>query len=272
VQRTIDEGVRAVLDMLPRANDRRRTPQPISKIALGTNCGGSDGYSGVTANPALGVVSDLLAAHGGASILAETTEIYGAEHLLAARAASPEVAAKLLERIAWWEWYTATFGARIDNNPSHGNKAGGLTTIFEKSLGAVAKAGSSPLVDVVGYAEPVTAAGLTFMDTPGFDPVSVTGIVAGGANVVAFTTGRGSVLGSKPAPTIKIATNTPLYERMEPDMDFDAGTAMTGDSVAEIGRRLFELVLRVASGAPTKSERQNLGDDEFVPWTVGPVL
>jgi altronate hydrolase len=272
IDATIAAGVEWVRKTLPRANECRRTSQSALKIILGTNCGGSDGASGLTANPALGIASDLLVGEGGTSILAETTEIYGAEHLLLRRAADPAVAEKLRERIRWWEWYTSVFGASIDNNPSHGNKEGGLTTIFEKSLGAVAKGGTTPLRAVVGYAEPVKASGLVFMDTPGFDPVSVTGIVAGGANVVVFTTGRGSVLGSKPAPTIKVATNTPMYDRMQSDMDFNAGTALAGVPIESLGRQLFDLILETASGRKTSSERQNMGDDEFVPWTVGPVL
>jgi len=271
-QRTIEAGVRLVEELLPRVNDVRREPIPASEIMLGTNCGGSDGNSGVTANPALGVAADMLVAAGGTVILAETSELYGAEQLLTRRAKSPEVAEKLLERIRWWEWYAGVFGATLDNNPSPGNKAGGLTTIYEKSLGAVAKGGSTALVDVYPYAAEVTARGLVVMDTPGFDPVSVTGIVAGGANMMAFTTGRGSCFGCKPTPSIKIASNTPLYQRMIDDMDLDAGTILTGRQVAEVGREIFSEILAVASGKPTKSEAQNLGDEEFVPWTIGPVL
>ena len=269
---TVAKGIEAVQQLLPEANKVRRTTQPAAKILLGTNCGGSDGNSGVTANPALGIASDLLIALGGTSVIGETTEIYGAEHLLTRRARTPEVAQKLIDRIRWWEWYASIFGAEIDNNPSFGNKEGGLTTIFEKSLGAVAKGGSSALVDVVGYAETVRTPGLVVMDTPGFDPVSVTGIVAGGANVMVFTTGRGSVLGCKPTPTIKVATNTPLYDHMKSDMDFDAGVILAGKPIEVVGRELFEQILAVASGQRTKSEEQGLGDDEFAPWTVGPVL
>jgi altronate hydrolase len=272
ISSTVEAGIRAVNEMLPRANESRRTSEPVSKLILGTNCGGSDGNSGVTANPALGFASDRMVAQGGSVVLGETTEIYGAEHLLTRRAVKPEVAHRLIERIRWWEWYTSILGAQIDNNPSFGNKQGGLTTIFEKSLGAVAKGGSTALVDVVRYAEQVTRPGLTVMDTPGFDPVSVTGMVAGGASVMVFTTGRGSVLGCKPTPTIKVSTNTPLYRHMESDMDFDAGVILSGISVEEVGRALFEKILAVASGERTKSELQGLGDDEFAPWTVGPVL
>ncbi len=212
IAKTVEAGVRAIADLLPRVNDVRRTRLPARHLVLGTNCGGSDGNSGVTANPALGVASDLLVAQGGTSILGETPEIYGAEHLLTRRAVSREVGEKLVERIKWWEWYTGIFGAEINNNPSPGNKEGGLTTIYEKSLGAIAKGGSTALVDVVHYAEPVKAKGFVVMDTPGYDPVSMTGIVAGGANVCVFTTGRGSVFGCKPAPSIKVATNSPLYQ------------------------------------------------------------
>ncbi|HXD84966.1 MAG TPA: altronate dehydratase family protein, partial [Urbifossiella sp.] len=222
IGKTVEAGVKAVADVLPRVNDIRRTPISAKHITLGTNCGGSDGNSGVTANPALGVASDLIIQQGGTSILGETPEIYGAEHILTRRAVSKAVGEKLVERIKWWEWYAGLFGAEINNNPSPGNKEGGLTTIYEKSLGAIAKAGSTAMVDVYQYAEPVTAKGFVVMDTPGYDPVSMTGIVAGGANVCVFTTGRGSVFGCKPAPSIKVATNTPLFEHMNGDMDIDA--------------------------------------------------
>ncbi|QDU96699.1 UxaA family hydrolase [Lignipirellula cremea] len=269
---TVEAGIRALAELLPAANDVRRVPIPASEIILGTECGGSDGNSGITANPAVGVAADLIVACGGVSILAETSEIYGAEHLLTRRAVTPEVADKLLERIEWWKWYAGIYGGELDNNPSVGNKEGGLTTIAEKSLGAVAKAGSTALVDVYHYAEPVTAKGLVVMDTPGFDPPSVTGMVAGGANVVLFTTGRGSCFGCKPTPTIKIASNTPMYERMQDDMDINAGEVLDGRTVQEVGHDIFEKILAVASGEKTKSEQLGLGDEEFVPWTVGPVL
>jgi altronate hydrolase len=272
IGKSVEAGVRAVREILPRANDVRRTRQPVSRILLGTNCGGSDGNSGITANPALGIASDFIVAQGGTSILAETPEIYGAEHLLTRRAVTPAVGEKLIERIKWWEWYTAIFGAEINNNPSPGNKAGGLTTIYEKSLGAVAKGGSTALTAVYEYAEPVTAKGLVVMDTPGLDPVSVTGIVAGGANVVVFTTGRGSVFGCKPTPSIKVATNTPMYEHMIDDMDVDAGIVLTGTPVEVVGRQIFETILAVANGQRTKSELHGAGEEEFAPWIVGPVL
>jgi len=270
--KTVAAGVRKVQELLPRVNDVRREVIPASEIVLGTNCGGSDGNSGITANPALGVAADMVVACGGTAILAETTEIYGAEHLLTRRAKSVAVADKLLERIAWWKWYTSVFGVDIDNNPSVGNKQGGLTTIAEKSLGAVAKGGSTALVDVLQYAEPVRARGLVVMDTPGYDPASVTGLVAGGANIVVFTTGRGSCFACKPAPTLKVATNTPMYQRMLDDMDIDAGVILDGTPVPEVGQQIFEEILAVASGRKTKSEQQGLGDEEFVPWTVGPTL
>ena len=230
------------------------------------------GNSGVTANPALGVAADRLVASGGTAILGETTEIYGAEHLLTRRARTIEVADKLLERIEWWKWYVGVFGAEIDNNPSVGNKAGGLTTITEKSLGAVAKGGTSTLEHVYEYAEQVTESGFVIMDTPGYDPASVTGMVAGGANVVVFTTGRGSCFGCKPSPSIKLATNTPMFDRMEADMDLNAGTVLQGESLDSVGERIFDMILRVASGEPTKSEAQGIGDEEFLPWIVGPTL
>src|SRR5947207_8951799 len=248
IAKTVDAGVRTIAELLPQVNDVRRTKLPAGKLILGTNCGGSDGNSGVTANPALGVASDLLVAQGGTSIIGETPEIYGAEHLLTRRAVSRPVGEKLVERIKWWEWYTGIFGAEINNNPSPGNKEGGLTTIYEKSLGAIAKGGSTALMDVVHYAEPVKAKGFVVMDTPGYDPVSMTGIVAGGANVLVFTTGRGSVFGCKPAPSIKIATNTPMYEHMIDDMDVNAGVILGGTPVEVVGRQIFEEVLAVASG------------------------
>ena len=272
ITRTIEAAVRAVHELMPEANAWRRSEQPASRICLAMECGGSDGNSGVTANPALGVAADLVIAQGGSAVLGETTEIYGAEHLLTRRAVTREVGQKLVDRIKWWEWYTGVFGARIDNNPSPGNKAGGLTTIYEKSLGALAKAGSTPLVDVVAYAAPVTSPGLVFMDTPGYDPPCTTGLVASGANVLVFTTGRGSVLGLKPTPCIKLATNTPMYDRMSDDMDMNAGTILEGEPVESVGRRLFELILEVASGTTTRSEQQEVGEEEFAPWTIGPTL
>ena len=272
IGKTVEAGVQAVAEMLPRVNDVRRTQISAKHLILGTNCGGSDGNSGVTANPALGVASDMMVQQGGTSILGETTEIYGAEHILTRRAVSKEVGEKLVERIKWWEWYTSMFGAEINNNPSPGNKEGGLTTIYEKSLGAIAKAGGTAMVDVYRYAEPVTAKGFVVMDTPGYDPVSMTGIVAGGANVCVFTTGRGSVFGCKPAPCVKVATNTPLYKHMIGDMDIDAGKILDGVPVETVGREIFEKVLSVASGEQTKSELNGVGEEEFAPWSIGPTL
>ncbi len=272
IAKTVEAGVRAVAELLPRANDLRRVSLPAKHLILGTNCGGSDGNSGITANPALGVASDLIVQQGGTTILGETPEIYGAEHILTRRAISRAVGEKLVERIRWWEWYTSLFGAEINNNPSPGNKEGGLTTIYEKSLGAIAKAGRTALMEVYKYAEPVTAKGFVVMDTPGYDPVSMTGIVAGGANVCVFTTGRGSVFGCKPAPCIKVATNTPLYEHMIDDMDINAGKILDGVPVEEVGREIFEKILAVASGEKTKSELQGVGEEEFAPWSIGPTL
>jgi altronate hydrolase len=239
---------------------------------LATNCGGSDGNSGITANPALGWAVDELVRYGGTGVLAETPEIYGAEHLLTRRAASRDVGEKLIERIRWWEEHAAKFGAHIDNNPSVGNKKGGLTTIYEKSLGAIAKGGHSALRAVYEYSEPVTERGLVVMDTPGYDPASVTGIIAGGANIVVFTTGRGSCFGCKPVPTIKVATNTPMFERMREDMDINAGRILEGATLEEVGQEIFEMMISVASGERTKSESQGIGDEEFCPWTYGPVF
>ena len=236
-------------------------------------CGGSDGYSGVSANPALGAASDILVRHGGTVILSETPETYGAEHLLTRRAVSREVGEKLVALMRWWEDYTERNNAEMDSNPSPGNKAGGLTTILEKSLGAMAKAGSTNLVDVVGYAEAVTKKGFVFMDTPGFDPVAATGQVAGGANLVAFTTGRGSVFGCKPSPSIKLATNPAMFKRMEDDMDVNCGTVLNGEeTVQECGQRIFDLMLRVASGEQTKSEAFDFGAAEFAPWVLGATM
>jgi altronate hydrolase len=270
---TVRAGVEALKAMLPQANEVTRQPVPVSELVLGLNCGGSDAYSGITANPALGAAVDILVRHGGTAVLGETPEVYGAEHLLTRRAVSPEVAEKLVERIKWWEEYTAKNNGSMDNNPSPGNKAGGLTTILEKSLGAVAKGGTTNLTGVYEYAERVTAKGFTFMDTPGYDPVSVTGIVAGGATVMCFTTGRGSVLGTKPTPSIKLATNTEMYERMSGDMDIDCGVILSkGESVESVGERLFQLILDTASGRKTLSEELGFGQEEFVPWQLGAVM
>jgi altronate hydrolase len=272
-RKTVEAAAAAVRKLLPVANAMKRTPQPLSKLVLALNCGGSDGNSGITANPALGEAVDELVRHGGTAVLAETPEIYGAEHLLLRRAASKEIGEQLQAIIRWWEQHVRLHGATIDNNPSPGNKDGGLTTIYEKSLGAVAKAGQSPLMAVYHYAEPVTAQGLCFMDTPGFDPVSMTGLVAGGCNMGVFTTGRGSVYGCKPAPCLKVATNTPLFNWMREDMDINAGTILDGaETVAQVGRRIFEQVIAVASGEKTRSEALGMGDEEFAPWVLGPTF
>lgn len=273
VRKTVEAGIAAVRQLLPTVNACRRTPQPLAKLRLALNCGGSDGNSGITANPALGVASDELVRRGGTSVLAETPEIYGAEHLLTRRAVSREIGEQLVARIRWWEDHVRRLGASIDNNPSPGNKEGGLTTIYEKSLGAVAKAGQAPLAAVYAYAENVSAPGLGFMDTPGFDPVSMTGLVAGGCNVGVFTTGRGSVYGCKPAPCIKVASNSFLAARMADDIDLNAGTILDGtETVDEVGRRLFAKIVSVASGEKTKSELAGLGDEEFAPWILGPTM
>ena len=271
-KKTIDAAIAIIKEMLPGVNAAKRTPQPLSKLKLALECGGSDGYSGISANPALGYASDLIVRNGGTTVLSETPEIYGAEHLLTRRAVTPDVAKKLLQRIDWWRDYTARNGDELNNNPSHGNKLGGLTTILEKSLGAVAKGGSMPLKAVYEFAETVTDQGFVFMDTPGYDPVAVTGQVAGGCNVICFTTGRGSVSGFKPAPCIKIATNSEMYEHMKEDMDLNCGGIVTGDeTIEEAGRRIFEDVIAVASGKKTLSEIYDYGDNEFVPWQVGAV-
>jgi len=272
-RKTVAAGVAFVKDILAEANQVTRVTVPASELTVALQCGGSDGYSGVSANPALGAASDLLVRHGGTVILSESPETYGAEHLLTRRAVSPEVGRKLVDLMHWWENYTRQEGAEMNANPSPGNKAGGLTTILEKSLGAMAKAGSTNLVDVVRYAEDVKARGFVFMDTPGYDPVAATGQVAGGANLVCFTTGRGSVLGCKPAPSIKLATNTPMFKHIEDDMDVNCGTILDGDeTVQQAGERIFELILRVASGERTKSEEFDFGAAEFAPWVLGATM
>jgi altronate hydrolase len=273
VRKTVEAGVAAVARLLPTADRLRRSPQPLSRLAVALNCGGSDGASGLTANPALGWASDLLVRHGAASVLAETPEIYGAEHLLTRRAVMPEVGQRIVDLIRWWEDHARQHGASIDNNPSVGNKEGGLTTIYEKSLGAVAKGGHAPLSAVYRYADPITQPGFGFMDTPGYDPVSMTGLVAGGCNIGVFTTGRGSVYGCKPAPCLKVATNTPLYDAMTDDMDLNAGTILDGtESIEDVGRRIFDQILATASGDRTRSEITGIGDEEFAPWILGPVF
>ena len=272
-RKTVEKGIALIEEMLPRANAVQRQPCSAAHITVGLQCGGSDGYSGISANPALGAAVDLLVAHGGTAILSETPEIYGAEHLLTRRAVRPEVAEKLIARIKWWEHYTAINEGEMNNNPSPGNKAGGLTTILEKSLGAVAKGGTSNLQAVYEYAEPVSAHGFVYMDTPGYDPVSATGQVAGGANLICFTTGRGSAYGCAPSPSLKLSTNTALWQRQEDDMDINCGEVVDGTaSVAEMGQRIFDMMLATASGTQSKSEQHGYGQNEFVPWQVGAVM
>lgn len=271
--KTVARGVELVKKLLPQANKVKRQPVPAAHITVGLQCGGSDGYSGISANPALGSAVDRLVRHGGTAILSETPEIYGGEHLLTRRAASTEVADKLLARIAWWERYTARNGMKMDNNPSAGNKAGGLTTILEKSLGAIAKSGTTRLVDVYGFAERITEHGFVYMDTPGYDPVSATGQVAGGANLICFTTGRGSAYGCAPTPSLKLSTNTALWNKQQDDIDIDCGGIVEGlESVDEAGERIFRLMLATASGRATKSELHGYGQNEFVPWQLGAVM
>ena len=271
--KTVNKGIALVQAMLPKANLAQRVPCSASHITIGLQCGGSDGYSGISANPALGAAVDLLVAHGGTAILSETPEIYGAEHLLTRRAVRPEIADKLIARIKWWEQYTRNNDGEMNNNPSPGNKAGGLTTILEKSLGAVAKGGTTNLQAVYEYAEPVRQAGFVYMDTPGYDPVSATGQVAGGANLICFTTGRGSAYGCAPSPSLKLSTNTALWQRQEDDMDINCGEIIDGtSSIAQMGQRIFDLVLATASGTHSKSELHGYGQNEFVPWQVGAVM
>jgi len=267
---TIEAGIAAICEMLPEANAARRRPVPASHLKIGLECGGSDGFSGITANPALGAAMDILVRHGGTAILSETPEIHGVEYMLTRRAVTPEVGQKLLDRLAWWEKYTAGHNAQFNGVVGHGNQAGGLANIFEKSLGSAMKGGTTPLQAVYEYAEPITQNGFVFMDSPGYDPVASTGQIASGANLICFTTGRGSMFGSKPAPTIKLASNTPMFKRLEEDMDINCGAILDGElDVAQMGQRIFEEILRHASGEPTKSEALGLGDHEFVPWHLG---
>ncbi|SDP24181.1 altronate hydrolase [Ralstonia sp. 25mfcol4.1] len=267
---TIEAGIRAIEAMLPAANAFRRQPVSASHIKIGLECGGSDGFSGITANPALGAAMDILVRHGGTAILSETPEIHGVEYMLTRRAVTPEVGQKLLDRLAWWERYTAGHNAQFNGVVGHGNQQGGLANIFEKSLGSAMKGGTTPLQAVYEYAEPIDRAGFVFMDSPGYDPVAATGQIASGANLICFTTGRGSMFGSKPAPTIKLASNSPMFRRLEEDMDINCGLVLDGElTVAQMGERIFEHILRAASGEPTKSELLGLGDHEFVPWHVG---
>jgi altronate hydrolase len=272
-KRAVAEGLERLKTILPELDKQRRTDVPASELVLGLQCGGSDAWSGVTSNPALGNASDRLVAMGATVILSETPEIYGAEHLLHARAISPEVSAKLDARLKWWEHYTAIHDMEMNNNPSPGNKAGGLTTILEKSLGAVAKGGTSPLNAVLEYAEPVKARGLVFMDSPGFDPCSATGQVASGATMIAFTTGRGSAYGCKPSPSIKLSSNSNVYEKMKDDIDLDCGGIATGNATVEQkGAEIVDCLLAVASGKQSKSEELGYGGVEFVPWQIGAVM
>ena len=263
----IADGVELIGELAEAASTDQRSEAPVSHLAVGLQCGGSDGFSAITANPALGHASDMLVAHGGTAVLGETPEMHGAEHLLVRRAVTSATAELLLDRLRWWRQHSEP-----EDNPSPGNKAGGLTTIAEKSLGAVAKGGTSPLMDVLRYAEPLRSTGFVVMDSPGFDPCSVTGEIASGCNLICFTTGRGNVSGFVPAPTLKVATNTAMYNRMSGDMDLNAGTIADGqDTVAEVGARLFELFLQTASGRETASELLGFGDDDFVPWQTGVV-
>ena len=271
--KTLARGVQMVEEMLDEVNRSERKPCSASKLSLALQCGGSDAWSGITANPALGFAADLLVRQGGQAVLAETPEIYGAEHLLTQRALNPAIAEQLLQRIEWWQDYVAKNDGSMDNNPSPGNKLGGLTTILEKSLGAVAKGGTTPLAGVYRYAQQTDQPGLLFMDSPGYDPASVTGQIASGCNLVAFTTGRGSTFGSKPAPCLKIATNTDMYRQMSDDMDINAGTIVSeGESIETVGTRIYQRLLEVASGSNTLSETHGLGDNEFVPWQIGATM
>ena len=271
--KSVARGIEVVKQLLPEANAVKRESVPASHLVVGLQCGGSDGYSGISANPALGAAVDLVVRHGGTAVLSETPEIYGGEHLLLQRAVSQAVADKLEARLRWWTEYCTRHHAEMDNNPSAGNKAGGLTTILEKSLGAIAKGGTTPMVDVYEYAQPITAKGFIYMDTPGYDPVSATGQVAGGANLICFTTGRGSAYGCAPSPSLKLATNSALWAKQEEDMDINCGTVIDGsESVEQLGERIFQEMLAAASGRKTKSEQHGYGQNEFVPWALGAVM
>ena len=269
---TANEAERIITKLLPEVNAVQREPVPISELTVALQCGGSDGWSGITPKPALGYCVDELVRQGGTAVLIETPEIYGAEHILLRRAHSREVGESFVERIRWWEHYTAINDMEMDNNPAPGNKLGGLTTIYEKSLGAIAKGGSTPLNAVYKYAEQITERGLVVMDTPGYDPVSVTGQVAGGSNVIVFTTGRGSAFGFKPAPSLKVASNTTMYEAMKSDMDINAGVVLDGVSIQEVGMQILEEVISIASGRQSKSEAQGIGEEEFAPWILGATM
>jgi len=272
-KKIVDKVLSEIKNLLKVSNNVKREPLSVNNITLALQCGGSDGYSGISANPALGFAADMLVKQGGSSILSETPEIYGAEHLLINRANKQETADKLIAKIKWWQHYTAINNSSMDNNPAPGNKKGGLTTILEKSLGAVAKGGNSILEDVLSYAEPLKNKGFNFMDSPGYDPVSVTGQVASGANVICFTTGRGSCFGCKPVPSLKLSTNTSMYEKMSEDMDINCGTIIDGkEKIEDVGKKIFELVVNTASGNPSKSEQNGYGDEEFNPWQVGVVM
>ena len=269
-QATIDAGIRAVEEMLPIANAYQRQTVTASHISIGLQCGGSDGFSGITANPALGAAMDILVSHGGTAILSETPEIHGVEYMLTRRAVSPEVGQKLLDQLTWWAEYTRGHNGQFNGVVGPGNQAGGLANIFEKSLGSAMKGGTTPLQGVYAYAEPITQKGFVFMDSPGYDPVAATGQIASGANLICFTTGRGSMFGSKPAPTIKLASNTPMFERLRQDMDINCGAILDGEvNLPEMGQRIFDAILKHASGELTKSELLGLGDHEFVPWHLG---
>jgi len=267
---TIAAGVAAIEKLLPEANDITRVPVSAKHLSIGLQCGGSDGFSSISANPALGAAMDILVRHGGTAILSETPEIYGVENMLTRRAKTEAVGRKLLERLEWWKEYSKGQSGQMNGVVVAGNQAGGIANIFEKSLGSAMKGGTTPLNAVYEYAEPITEHGFVFMDSPGFDPCSATGQIASGANMICFTTGRGSMFGAKPVPSIKLASNTPMFERLRGDMDINCGVVVDGTAtVEEAGQEIFEEILRVASGRKTKSEELGLGDNEFVPWQLG---
>nr|WP_315416807.1 altronate dehydratase family protein [uncultured Pseudomonas sp.] len=268
-QSAIIKGRELVAGMLSRVNEVRRQPVSAEHLIVGLQCGGSDGFSGLSANPALGAAVDILVRHGGTAILSETSEIFGVEQTLTRRACSREVGQKLVDRMNWWLEYNAGRDTQLNGKVSPGNNAGGIANVLEKSLGGAKKGGNSPLMEVYEFAQPVTEYGLVFMDTPGYDPCSATGQIAGGANMVMFTTGRGSCFGSTPSPTIKLASNTPMYERMVADMDINCGVIIDGiETLPELGQKIFEALLWHASGERTKSEISGVGENEFVPWPL----
>lgn len=268
-RRAVEHGVRIVRNMLLHAEKEERVRCPVSELVVGLECGGSDAWSGVTANPAVGRVADILVTLNGTVILSEVTEFIGAEHLLISRAVSAEISSEILEAVHRRERVAQEMGANLRGaQPSPGNMAGGLTTIEEKSLGAILKGGTSPIREFLRYGERPSQKGLVIMDTSGNDLESVTAMVAGGAQLILFTTGRGTPVGNPIAPVIKIASNCEVFDRLRDDFDFNAGDILIGESVVSVGNRLFQEMLKVASGKLTAAERW--GHKEFAIEPLGP--